>query len=127
MKKEVEEIKMIAKFDGLKIATDGISWFDSDFKSLKKYNKSWDALMPILEKIHSPMRVKLYGAYRKIGGEEYNVLIHRGSQTGRYITLKIEYGRRFKEFTEYRQEGETMLEPTYRFVVKFIKWYNEHQ
>ena len=88
---------------------------------------TWDWLMPVIEKIHSPMRVKIYGVYRNIEGADVNVIIHRGSQTNRYISFKIEYGRRFKEFTEYKQEGETMLEPTYRFAVKFIRWFNEHK
>jgi len=91
------------------------------------YKNSYDALMPVLDKINSPMRVKIYGVYREIQGEEVNVLIHNSWQTQRYITLKIEYGRRFKEFTEYTQDGETILQPMYRLIVNFIKWYNKHQ
>lgn len=42
--------KAIAKFMGLEIITDGITWFDTNLKSLGKYNKSWDLLMPVVEK-----------------------------------------------------------------------------
>jgi hypothetical protein len=92
-----------------------------------KYHTDWNWLMPVVEKIHSPMRVKIYGTYRDIQGEDVNVIVHRASTTSRNITLKIEYGRRFKEFTHYKKEGETMLEPTHRFVVDFITWYNKHK
>ena len=85
-----------------------------------RYNKSWDWLMPVVAKIHSDMKVELRGV-------DVDVIIHSASQTHRYITLKIEYGRRFAEFTEYRGTTETMLEPVYRFVISFIKWHNDHK
>jgi len=121
---------------------DGSPWFVTEYSKPKgdvgKYTwavnsplcweyDTWNWLMSVVEEIHSPMRVKIYGQYRDIEGEDVNVIVHRGSSTNRYITLKVEYGRRFKEFTHYKKEGETMLEPTYRFVVDFIKWYNKHK
>jgi len=122
---------------------DGSPWFVTEYSKPKgnvgeytwgcnspeswRYNKSWDWLMSVVEEIHSPMRVKIYGVYRDVQGEDVDVIVHRGSTTSRYVTLKMEYGRRFKEFTHYKKESETMFEPTYRFVIDFILWYNKHK
>jgi hypothetical protein len=98
----------------------------SNFMNEEITEISWDSIMPIIERISSPMSLKIYGVYRDIRGEDVQVIIHNAWQTTRYITLKIEYGRRFKEFTEYKSDDETMLNVCYRFVVNFIKWYNQH-
>jgi len=47
----LENNKMIAEFMGLVIITDNISYFDTDYKPLKKYHSDWSWLMPVVEKI----------------------------------------------------------------------------
>ena len=46
-----ENNKLIAEFIGLKIQTDGISLFDENFNTLKRYDKDWNSLMQVVEKI----------------------------------------------------------------------------
>jgi len=98
-------------------------FFDGDLL----YDKSWDWLMPVMEKMSSPLIVKVWGTYRSIEGEDVQLIVHQNVRTTRYVALNLEYGRRFKEFMEYKKDGETMFEPCYRVVIKFIKWYNEHK
>ncbi len=88
---------------------------------------SYNTIMPIIERINSPMRVRIYGVYREIEGEDVQVITHNSWHTQRYITLKIEYGRRFKEITTYKKEDNGMLDMYYRFVVEFITWFNAHR
>jgi hypothetical protein len=47
----LEDDKLIAKFMGLEIITDSISWFDTSYKPLAKYSESWNHLMPVITKI----------------------------------------------------------------------------
>ena len=73
MDNTINDNKLIAKFMGLEIITDGISWFDTSFKSLKKYHESWDALKPVIDKIsqldtdHEPFSsVSLYSSISEV-------------------------------------------------------------
>ena len=99
----------------------------SEFIGTEIKEVSYNTIMPIIEKINSPMCVKIYGVYREIDGEDVQVITHNSWHTQRYITLKIEYGRRFKEITTYKKENRDMLDMYYRFVVEFITWFNEHR
>ena len=47
----LEGNKLLAEFMGKKIITDGISWFDTYYNALPRYDLSWDWLMPVVEKI----------------------------------------------------------------------------
>ena len=49
----LEGNKLLAEFMGKKIITDGISWFDTYYNALPRYDLSWDSLMPVVEKIES--------------------------------------------------------------------------
>lgn len=73
----------------------------SDFK----YSKSWDWLMPIIEKIES-IDAWIFDIY--------------GNK------CEVEFGNNFTmdDITFYRQ---TKIEATYKAVVAFIKWYNNEK
>ena len=95
--------KLIAEFMGLDIITDGISLFDTTFKSLKKYNEDWNELMPVIYKIESlglNIPITIYWHSTIIGNQS------------------VALG--------YYNKGDR-LENTYKAVVEFIKWYNENK
>ena len=50
-KQIIEGNKLIAEFMGLEIITDGISWFDTNYKSLGNYDSDWNLLMSVVDKI----------------------------------------------------------------------------
>jgi hypothetical protein len=91
---------LIAEFMGLTIITDGISLFDSDYKALKKYNESWDCLMPVVEKIiRTPSPVKNPADTTK-STKQHEIQAYVG-----YVNIK----------------------KTHECVVEFIKWYNKQK
>jgi hypothetical protein len=106
--------ELIAKFMGITIITDGISLFDTDFKPLKDYDKSWDYLMLVVEKIET---------LDNLGGI---VNIVQGQ-----CTIK---SRMAGDHSVYANKSNYMLMgvkgkllSTYQAVVEFIKWYNQQK
>ena len=47
----IESNKLIAEFMGHTVVSDGISYMDEEYRALKKYNLSWDALIPVADRI----------------------------------------------------------------------------
>lgn len=92
---KLEEQKLIAKFMGVEYYTDGIGWFDSKYKCLKKYNTDWNALIPVIDKVTSHDKYIEYKEYSS----------SMVSDGGIYINTKF-------------------IENTYLEVVDFIKWFN---
>jgi hypothetical protein len=81
---------------------------DYDFR----YHKSWDWLMPVIEKINGL-------------GKEYSFSIFKT-----YIALSVEKGGRvFKDFSFAHSENitstQTSKQAAFKLVVKFVKWQNE--
>lgn len=115
-KEILENNKLIAEFEGLNIITDNISWFDSSYKPLKSYNKSWNDLIPIIEKISS-----LY--YRVVlefdKNPELNDIYIQNIITGEYIQSD------YLEDREYQPQSN--IELIWFNVVNFIKWYNKNK
>jgi len=106
--KNLESNKLIAEFMGLEIITDGISWFDKKFKSLKKYHESWDCLMSVVEKIET----------FECNGEKYIL-----ESVGNGAKFILEYGTRpFNDCI-----CETKIESVYKAVLEFINWHNENK
>ena len=94
-----EKNKMIAEYMGLVIITDDISFFDTNYKPLARYDKSWEALMPVVEKIS-----KNYSYYCSNDSGDWQVLIDI-------------YGINIV--------GVNIREVTYKAVVEFIQCYNK--
>ena len=73
--------KIISKFMGLTIITDGISYFDTNYKPLKKYHLDWNDLMQVIEKIEVlehkiTITTNIMGVYDEVFKfiEQYNTL-----------------------------------------------------
>jgi hypothetical protein len=108
---------LIAEFMGLTIITDGISLFDSDYKALKKYNESWDSLMPVVEKIEASCnRAYQFKIYRNQAFVECTVM---GDRT-------ILTSQKFVAGSDYKGVNSKIAN-TYQAVVEFIKWYNQQK
>lgn len=113
MEQITENNKLIAEFMGRKPETDGISWFDENYK-LIIYN-DWNSLMPVVEKIAQSKRVWMETIHRETTSKNPYVAIHIGKSYGR--TEKI-----------IRVKDEIkLLNAYYSAVVEFIKWFNENK
>lgn len=109
----LENNKLIAEFMGIVypmldnvIVIDNVVTKEDDLQ----YHKSWDWLMPVVEKIEATLDDDGYGN---------NVLIETSSCT----ILSGNDGSVVIGFTE----GITKREATYQAVVEFIKWYNKNK
>lgn len=109
----LENNKLIAEFMGIVypmldnvIVIDNVVTKEDDLQ----YHKSWDWLMPVVEKIEATLDDDGYGN---------NVLIETSSCT----ILSVNDGSVVIGFTE----GITKREATYQAVVEFIKWYNKNK
>ena len=96
-----------------------------------EFHKSWDWLMPVVEKIES-LDLKEYGyQWEGIDGKtEYNngsicVEIER-NRCWIYMNLQLDPFHTFNEKSR-GIEFPTKIEATYAAVVEFIEWYNERK
>jgi len=107
--------KPIAEFMGLKVYDDGISCFDSTFRTLPKYDESWNALMPVVEKIRMmDRRVTIEADY-------YISVPTNRAEIFNFRTFPTE-----PKIVVYSREN-SLLEVAYKAVVEFIKCYNLKQ
>jgi len=106
----LEGNKLIAKFMNLDIITDGISWFDTSYKALKKYNSSWDSLIPVVEKIES-LPTKDKSRY-VVDIASYTCDITQELDAEHFLGTIVS--------TIY----PTKIEAVWNACVKFIEWYN---
>ena len=106
---------LIAKFMGREIHTDGIGYFDENFTSLK-YN-DWNTLMPVVEKIRNvtsydrdkfSTEVTIYGDKTSIKSKGYGEKEHSKSFFNKSFRGKY-----------------NSIEPTYKAIVEYVKWYNK--
>jgi hypothetical protein len=98
-----ENNKVIAKFMGLVIITDGISFFDTNYNFLKKYQSDWNDLMEVVEKIES-----------KGFDVHINTCVCRISDVGE---------DRFEDIETFNSYSK--IQAVYSGVVEFINWQNE--
>jgi hypothetical protein len=87
-----------------------------------KYHTSWDWLMPVVEKIETPMFDK-NGQFISRTGADVQIL---------YKACIIEYEPDEEsgdpcEETKIQVSGETKLEAVYNAVYQFITWYNQQK
>jgi hypothetical protein len=117
-----ENNKLIAEFMGLKIITDGISFFDTNYKALKRYDTDWNWLMEVVEKISRIPNRNENGLYA------YEVCVELSPITG--ITIEDMYRRNFGGEEGYEKQvfyKDDFLTNTYKAVVEFIKWFNQNK
>jgi hypothetical protein len=117
--------KLIAKFDGgtLDGPNSPYYYFLNKGKYEKEllYDKSWDWLMPVVEKI-----AKIENFNHPDGLLKYLVDIQI-SPTNNSIVIKdsyYEYGNREFETIEFYEDD--MIINIFKAIVKFIKWYNDN-
>jgi len=108
---ELQDNKVIAEFMGLTIITDNISYFDTSYNPLKKYNKDWNELMEVVEKIENISTQKL-SFNLKVEKDKVYLLYAHTSEPQKQIEMFFEWGQK------------TKIGNTYKIVVEFIKWYN---
>ena len=128
----MENNKLIAEFMGVKIGVDSYSYRPGQSDLLKEenlnYHKSWDWLMPVVEKIES-LDLKEYGyQWEGIDGEiEYNngSICVEIEQDRCWIYMKLQLDP-FHTFNEKTRgiSFPTKIEATYAAVVEFIEYYN---
>jgi hypothetical protein len=95
---------LLAEFLGLKIITDGISYFDTNYKALKSYDTDWNWLMYVVEKIESLNIVD-------------DLLIAR-----HYVEIICvpEYENRVMV-----KNHSSKIEAVYKACIEFVKWFNQ--
>jgi len=104
--------KLIAKFMGLTIITDNISYFDTNYKPLKKYNEDWNWLMEVVEKIENLTDKDNFILY------DFNIYSDAVMITDQQDNTLVIVNKSDGNFT-------TKIESVYIACLKFIKWYNE--
>lgn len=110
----IENNKLIAEFMGLTIITDGINYFDTDYKPLKNYQSNWSDLMPVVLTINSIQDIK----YSDSGN--YSVTI--GSD---YVCIDPPIGDRvYFSGNGIEDRKKPIIDKVYNGVIKFINWYN---
>lgn len=82
------------------------------------YHKSFDRLMPVVEKIEATGKDQYYEFIFKIWGNQAQVVYNR---VGNGISLNAS-GNSTKIFI-----GENKIHAVYTVVIDFIKWYNKQQ
>lgn len=75
-----------------------------------EYHKSWDWLMPVLEKIEMMLP------------EDVNTVIEFA-----WCNIPVIDAGGIESNFDINTEGNTKLEAVYKAVVEFIKWYNKHK
>lgn len=95
--------KLIAEFLGKKRKYESS---EDVFNASLQYHKSWDWLMPVVEKIEI------------VSGKNTEITFWQGKQ--RCIILD------YDNVNDLEKIGETKIEATYLAVIEFINWYNNH-
>jgi hypothetical protein len=111
----IENNKLIAEFMGLEIITDGISWFDANFKPLENYDKSWSSLIPVIEKIAS-LSYRVLLEFDK--NPELNDIYIQDIETGEYLQT---------DYEDRNYQIESNIHLVWFNVVNFINWYNKNK
>lgn len=104
--------------DDVRSYTEGFVW-NYHFENERRYDNSWDVLMPVIDKIESITKSKRFPeAFKKVNNL-YTVQI--GLNNCKITENICAGGEQFKIFNY----GDNRIDATYKTVVKFIDWYNE--
>lgn len=111
----LENNKLIARFMGREVHTDGIGWFDEKFKTFT-YQKGWNELMPVIEKIINT----------EVAKDRFTVDIYFDINNS-YCTISRWYLGHVQDRTFIGTSSKAInVLATYKAVVEFIKWYNNN-
>ena len=99
---------LLAEFLGLKIITDGISHFDTNYKALKSYDSDWNHLMAVIQKIEIECKydVNIYGHYNWLNPFRCKIVDNRNTE--------IVY-----------QANDSKIQCVYDACVEFVQWFNK--
>lgn len=133
----IENNKLIAEFMGLKVISkdeylkhpqhETLNVNEYSIIEYQRYHKSWDWLMPVVEKIES---LNLGDNTLKTIFSEEDVYLN--SSVSFSIMYKECYINFFGEMKVYENwisvtECDSKIKAAYTAVVEFIKWYNENK
>lgn len=113
---EISEDKLTARLNG------EVQWFDMPkylFNAIEgfKFHSSWDALMPVVEKIES-MSDKI------IAKIWISILGHTCTMWNYYDPMEVLRKTDFGSTYKIKHTGISKIEATYKAVIAFIQWYN---
>ena len=111
----LEGNKLLAEFMGKKIITDGISWFDTYYNALPRYDLSWDSLMPVVEKIES---IRIYSPVNGTFPVKTAFLRDEKGQSNVILFLCGAF-----HFKTIRKEGDNKKQSVWLACVEFAEWY----
>jgi hypothetical protein len=127
MKIDMTDNEIIAEFMGLK-REDHSQLYNNptgltyDRCPSAMYDKSWDWLMPVVEKIAT----YVYESYESSNGYK-NITEHDRAYTRTFGMIDNEGKWMVRINRMVLEQEDTLIKATYQAVVDFIKWYNSHK
>lgn len=106
-KEILESNKLISEFMDLEIISDGISWFDTNYRPLGSYHSSWEWLMPVVEKIEKEYK------------HEVHIYAHYNWKNPNRCTILT-----WKDDVIIYTSSKSKIECVYEAVIEFIKLHN---
>jgi hypothetical protein len=136
-RKRHEERKLIGLFMGYKVRefaypdkSLGISFYDEGGTFYeKRWDKCWDDLMPVVEKIES-LEIKLSDEYEVFDRVNARYDVGAKAYFGVYIFRRccdVQIENSTEDHIVEVTAAKSKIEAIYTAVIKFIKWYNQQK